>query len=176
MRFQNIIIILLIINIFSISGCNLFKKNKELELKGNFYENSKDFSSYSEDIEISELSQAYLSAINYEITNIDKDNMTITMIVQIPLVTNELSNIVHSVVSSNSDVSYNNLKNEIQEELKNKLSSNTFEIETTEIKLPIEETNGEYKIVTTDEWSELIYGNLRKSYIAIFSQIGDDFK
>lgn len=176
MKLRNIIIVFLIVNIIGLSSCGLFKENKGLELEGNCYENLKDFSDYSENIEISELSKAYLSAINYEITEVNKDDMTVTMDVKIPMITNELLDIVHSVVNSNIDASYDYLKEEIQEELMDTLSSDILEIKTEKIKLPIQEVDGKYQIIFTDEWIELIYGSLKETYINVFSQIGGGFE
>lgn len=176
MKLRNIIMALLLMFMIGLSGCGLFNQNKGLELQGNCYENLKNFSDYSEDMEVSELSGAYLSAIDYEITEINKDEMTVIMDVKIPLVAETLSDIIHSIVVSNSGAPYDDLRIKIQEELIAKLSSGEMDVEDATIELPIQEENGKYEIVSTDEWTELIYGNLTRAYIEVFSRIGGDYE
>lgn len=169
MKYRNIMLLLLCV--ITLSGCSFSGAKKGLELNGNCYENLKDFSEYSENTEVSKLSKFYLSAVNYEITKVDEKTMTVTMNVNVPVISDLVKEIVHSIVNGNQNVSYTDLRSKIEKELESELSSDTLERKSATLELPIQEQNGKYKIVSTDEWSELIYGDLARTYIEMFSQI-----
>lgn len=172
MKYRNIVLLLLCV--ITLSGCSSSGTKKGLELKGNCYENLKDFSEYSENAEVSELSESYLSAIAYEITKVDEKTMTVTMDVNVPVVSDLVKEIVHSTVNGNQNASYTDLRSKIEKELKSELSSDTLERKSVTLELPIQEQNGKYKIVSTDELSELIYGDLARTYIEMFSRINQE--
>lgn len=169
--------ILTVLLVIVLYGCGVVdKQNNGLILQGNCYENMSDFLNYSEMVDVSDLSQAYLKNISYEIKDIDEDKMIVTIDVTVPNVTDILTEIIHFTVESNEyEVSYTDLKNIVEDKFVEKLLDGKFELESSTIQLPLEDVNGVYKIVTTDEFTELIYGDIVKAYFDVFLAIGGKY-
>lgn len=173
---KNSFIFIVLLMLF-ICGCGETKRNDSLELQGNCYENLNDFMSYSEGNEVSELSQAYLKKIDYEVINLDKENMTVTLKVKIPNVIDALAEIIRLNVEENDfDMPYEELYSIVEKKFVESLANENFETEVSEILLPIEKVGDRYKIVLTEEWFDLIYGKLISSYIDMCSELEGENK
>lgn len=161
-----IIVIGLGIGISKILDGNLYGLKKN----GNFYDNMSDFSVLVEE-EPDKLAQTYLESITYQITNIDKEKMLVTIEVKIPQITDEFSEVLDKVISENENAEYDVLKNLAEKELTNVIKSDKLDKKTEIITLPMEENDDMYKIISTQEWNELITGNLEELYIEYFKRL-----
>ncbi len=167
---------LMVFLVAMLCGCGAAKQRNGLTLQGNCYENMSEFLNYSERVDVSELSQAYLKNISYKIIDIDEDKMMATIDVAVPNVTETLTEIVYSIVEKDkSEASYTDLRNMVEDEFIERLLAGKFELESETVQVPIEEVNGTYKLVSTDELTELIYGNIVKAYFKEFSNIGGEY-
>ena len=138
----------------------LFGKNSfGLNETGSFYENISDFALDSSS-EPDELTKSYLENIQYEIIDVDKENMTSTVNVSIPVINNELSDILDKVITENSGKDYEELKQIAETELTDLLNSGQLEKEKSTLTLQIIEEDGSYKLVPSDEWNETLTANL----------------
>ena len=143
----------------------LFGKNSfGLNETGSFYENISDFALDSSS-EPDELTKSYLENIQYEIIDVDKENMTSTVNVSIPVINNELSDILDKVITENSGKDYEELKQIAETELTDLLNSGQIEKEKSTLTLQIIEEDGSYKLVPSDEWNETLTANLENLYM-----------
>ena len=143
----------------------LFGKNSfGLNETGSFYENISDFALDSSS-EPDELTKSYLENIQYEIIDVDKENMTSTVNVSIPVINNELSDILDKVITENSGKDYEELKQIAETELTDLLNSGQLEKEKSTLTLQIIEEDGSYKLVPSDEWNETLTANLENLYM-----------
>ena len=101
----------------------LRKHSFDLEESGSLYENISDFALDSSG-EPDELTQSFLESVQYEIIDIDKENMTATVDISVPVITDELSNILDNVIAENDGKDYDDLKQIAEGELSSMLSSN----------------------------------------------------
>lgn len=74
-----------------------------------------------------ELTQTFLENIKYEVKNIDKEEMVATVEVSVPIISNELSNVIDNVISENSEKNYDELKQIVKNELISILKSERIE-------------------------------------------------
>ena len=88
---------------------------------GSLYENISDFAVDSLG-EPDELTQAFLESVQYEIIDLDKENMTATVNISVPVITDELSNILDNVIAENNGKGYDDLKQIAESELASMLS------------------------------------------------------
>lgn len=135
-----------------------------LKKSGTLYDNISDFSILSED-NPDELTQTYLKSITYQITNIDKKEMMATIEVQIPQISDELSNTLDKVISENKDTGYDELKSQAEKAFADTLKSEKFNKNTEIVILPIEKIDGSYKIIPSQEWNALLTENLEELYM-----------
>ena len=121
------------------------------------------------------MAQAYLKNVSYKITNLDESEMMATIDIMIPNVTDTLSEIIDSIMKDDEqEESYIDLRDKVKDEFIEKLLNGEFELESSTIKVPIEEVDGVYKIVSTDELTELIYKDIITAYIEVISDIGGE--
>lgn len=143
----------------------LFGKNSfGLNETGPFYENISDFALDSTS-EPDKLTKSYLENIQYEIIDVDKENMTATINVSIPVINNELSDILDKVITENSGKDYEELKQIAETELTDLLNSGQLEKEKSTLTLQIIEDDGSYKFVPSDGWNETLTANLENLYM-----------
>ena len=143
----------------------LFGKNSfGLNETGSFYENRSDFALDSSS-EPDELTKSYLENIQYEIIDVDKENMTATINVSIPVINNELSDILDKVITENSGKDYEELKQIAETELTDLINSGQLEKEKSTLTLQIIEDDGSYKLVPSDRWNEKLTANLENLYM-----------
>lgn len=143
----------------------LFDKNSfGLNETGSFYENRSDFALDSSS-EPDELTKSYLENIQYEIIDVDKENMTATINVSIPVINNELSDILDKVITENSGIDYEELKQIAETELTDLINSGQLEKEKSTLTLQIIEDDGSYKLVPSDGWNETLTANLENLYM-----------
>ena len=135
-----------------------------LKKTGNFYDNMSDFSILSEE-NPDDLTQTYLESVAYEITGIDKEKMTATIELQIPKISDELSEVLDKVISENKDAGYDELKTLAEKELANVLKSMELDKKTETITLSIEKAGYSYRIIPSPEWNSLITGSLEELYV-----------
>lgn len=149
----------------------LLRKNSfDLKESGSLYENLSDFvldSSGGPD----ELTQSFLESIQYEITDIDKENMTATVDISVPIITDELSNILDNVIAENSGKDYDDLKQIAESELESMFSSSRLENEKSTLTLQIEKIDGSYKLVLSEEWNKVLTENLENLYISYLESL-----
>lgn len=168
-------IFLIIFLLSTLCGCGFVKQKNGLTLQGNCYDNISEFLNYSEADDISELSQAYLKNVSYKITNLDEGEMMATIDIMIPNVTDTLSEIIDSIMKDDEqEESYIELRDKVKDEFIEKLLNGEFELESSTIKVPVEDVGGVYKIVSTDEMTELIYKDIITAYIEVISDIGGE--
>lgn len=141
-------------------GKNLFGLNET----GSFYENISDFA-LDPSSELDELTKSYLENIRYEIIDVDKENMTATVNVSIPVINNELSDILDKVITENSGKDYEELKQIAEIELTDLINSGQIEKEKSTLTLQIIEDNGSYKLVPSDRWNERLTANFENLYM-----------
>lgn len=152
-----LVAILFVLELFRKESFN-FKKS------GSLYENMSDFaldSLGSPD----ELTQAFLESIQYEIKDIDKENMIVTIDISIPVIYEELSNLLDDVIAENSEKDYDDLKQIAEEELSRMFKSGQLKTERKTLMLQIAKVDGSYKIVPSEEWNEIITSNLEELYV-----------
>ena len=145
---------------FKLSSGNLYG----IEKSGNLYDNISDFAVLSEETP-DELTQAYLESITYKIINFDKEKMMATVEMQVPQISDELSKVLDKIISENKDAEYNELKSLVKKELTNVLKSNRSDKSTNTLIVSVENINGFYQIIPSQEWNDLITGNLEQLYM-----------
>lgn len=97
-----------------------------LKNSGSLYENISDFAvDFSG--EPDELTHSFLKSIQYEITAIDKENMTATVEISVPILSDELSAIIDDIIKENGSANYDDLKQLVANELISRFSSSQFE-------------------------------------------------
>ena len=143
----------------------LRKHSFDLEESGSLYENISDFALDSSG-EPDELTQSFLESVQYEIIDIDKENMTATVDISVPVITDELSNILDNVIAENDGKDYDDLKQIAEGELSSMLSSSQLEKEKSTLMLQIEEINGSYKLVPSEEWNKVLTENLENLHMS----------
>ena len=159
------IVIVAVICIAVLLLLKLFGKNSfGLNETGSFYENISDFA-LDFTSEPDELTKSYLENIQYEIIDFDKENMTATINVSIPVINNELSDILDKVITENSGKDYEELKQIAETELTDLLNSGQLEKEKSTLTLQIIEDDGSYKFVPSDGWNETLTANLENLYM-----------
>ena len=141
-----------------------------LEKSGSLYENMSDFAIESSQ-EPDELTKSFLEGIKYEITNIDKENMTATVDISVPIITDELSNIFDNVIAENNEKDYDDLKQIAKSELSNMLNSSQLENKKSTLTLQIKEINGSYKLVPSEEWNRELTENLENLYMSYLDSL-----
>lgn len=148
-------------------------------MKGSCLECMGNFAGYADDSDVfesSELSTEFLSSISFEISEIDKKGMTVTINLKVPQIVDTLNEVAEKTISSNPNMDYDKLKTLIENEIIAYLSSDSVDLKEATITLPLEEVDKEYKISATEEWNRLIYGELIQAYIDAFSQIGGEIE
>lgn len=142
----------------------------DLKESGSLYENISDFALDSSG-ESDELTQSFLESVQYEIIDIDKENMTAAVDISVPVITDELSNILNNVIAENNGKSYDDLKQIAESELSSMLSSSQLEKEKSTLTLQIEEINGSYKLVPSEEWNKVLTENLENLYMSYLESL-----
>ena len=148
----------------------LREKSFDLKESGSLYENIFDFALDSSG-EPDELTQSFLESVQYEIIDIDKENMTATVDISVPVITDELSNILDNVIAENNGKDYEDLKQIAESELSSILTSNQLENEKSTLTLQIEEINGSYKLVPSEEWNKVLTENLENLYMSYLESL-----
>ena len=159
------IVIILLLVIFIIPQL-LNRTSFGLKKSGTLYENWSDFSvSYSEDSEeTTGMSKAFLNSITYEITDVDRENMTADIKINIPDISDEIVSIIDSAIKENGDEEYDELSKKIKDDFESMLNSDEIKTETETLTLPIEENDGSYKMVLTEEWDNVWLKYLKELY------------
>jgi flagellar basal body-associated protein FliL len=167
-----IIIIALIVIIACVIGIlKLLDRNSYgLKKYGTLYDNISDFYVLSEE-NPNQLTQSYLECITYQITNIDKKEMIVTIEIQMPQISDELSNTLDKVVSENKDIKYDDLKKIAKKVFADTLKSEKLNKNAETFTLPIEKIDGSYKIIPSQEWNMLLTENLEKLYKEYFKTL-----
>lgn len=142
----------------------------DLKESGSLYENISDFVLDSSG-EPDELTQSFLKSVQYEIIDIDKESMTATVDISVPVITDELSNILDNVIAENNGKSYDDLKQIAEKELVSMLSSNKIENKKSTLTLQIEEINNSYKFVPSEEWNKVLTENLENLYMSYLESL-----
>lgn len=157
--------IILLIVIFIIPQL-LNRTSFGLKKSGTLYENQSDFSvSYSEDSgETTGMSKAFLNSITYEIIDVDRENMTADIKINIPDISDEIVSIINSAINENGDEGYDELREKIQDDFESMLNSDEIKTKTETLTLPIEENNGSYKMALTEEWDKVWLKYLKELY------------
>ena len=137
----------------------------DLKESGSLYENISDFALDSSG-DPDELTQSFLESVQYEIIDIDKENMTATVNISVPVIADELSNILDNVIAENNGKDYDDLKQIAESELSSVLSSSQLENEKSTLTLQIEKVNGSYKLVPLEEWNKVLTENLENLYMS----------
>ena len=160
------IVILILIGIV-IVGVALVKSlgEKKFGLKESvsFFENISDFAVVSSG-EPDELTKAFLKKVEYRIINIDKKNKTASVEVKVPIISNQLSDILDGLEIENEEVDYEELKQTAEDRLASAIESAQTEFDTEIITFSIEKIDGDYKLVATEEWNEFLIRNLEDMY------------
>lgn len=143
----------------------LNKDSFGLKKSGSFYENMSDFA-LSGLGDTDEITKAFLKGVQYEITSIDKENMTATVDVSVPDISNELSIILDNVTSENSEKSYEEQKQIAESKISSMLSSNNIETVKSTVNFQIVKVDGSYKLGSSEEWNRALVENLENLYIS----------
>lgn len=137
----------------------------EFQTSGSLYDNLSEFAlDLSGDSD--PLTQAYLEGIQYEITEIDREHMTATVDLRVPVVSQQLSAILDQVMEENSGADYDDLKQLAEDKLSHALTSGELETESSTMTLQIEYTDGAYKLVPSEEWNDTLTGPLETLYLS----------
>lgn len=171
-RILIVVVILASIVLAAILLVTQLLRDKSFDLKesGSLYENISDFAvDFSG--EPDELTQSFLESVQYEIIDIDKENMTATVDISIPVITDELSNILDNVIAENNGKGYDDLKQIAKSELSSMLSSSQLENKKSTLTLQIEEINGSYKLVPSEEWNKVLTENLENLYMSYLESL-----
>ena len=142
----------------------------DLKESGSLYENISDFALDSSG-EPDELTQSFLESVQYEIIDIDKENMTATVDISVPVIADELSHILDNVIAENNGKDYDDLKQIAESELSSMLSSSQLENEKSTLTLQIEKVNGSYKLVPSEEWNKVLTENLENLYMSYLESL-----
>lgn len=149
------------------------KETNGLQMSGSYYDNISDFagtdiqeSATVEDA--SAITKAYLQGVTYEIIELDKDNGVATLEVSVPNFTQLLPQIVTNVLAANEGASYEELLQIVQSEVEKALTDEGVEKTITTIDLPVEERNGEYKLIYNEQWDQIVFGSLEDMYIEYY--------
>lgn len=171
-RILIVVVILASIVLAAILLVTQLLRDKSFDLKkaGSLYENISDFALDSSG-EPDELTQSFLKSVQYEIIDIDKENMTATVDISVPVITDELSNILDNVIAENNEKDYDDLKQIAKSELSSMLSSSQLENKKSTLTLQIEEINGSYKLVPSEEWNRVLTENLENLYISYLESL-----
>ena len=149
----------------------LLRENSfDLKESGSLYENISDFALDSSG-EPDELTQSFLESVQYEIIDIDRENMTATVNISVPVITDELSNILDNVIAENNGKDYEDLKQIAESELSSIFTSSQLENEKSTLTLQIEEINGSYKLVPSQEWNKVLTENLENLYMSYLESL-----
>lgn len=141
-----------------------------LKESGSLYENISDFALDSSG-DPDELTQSFLESVHYEIIDIDKENMTATVDISVPVIADELSNILDNVIAENNGKDYDELKQIAESELSSMFRSNQLENEKSTLTLQIKEINRSYKLVPSEEWNKVLTENLENLYMRYFESL-----
>ncbi len=170
-----IILILALIMISLATSCNKNNSSNELQMSGSYYDNISDFKHTGNDIDVNEseentssVAKSYMQSVTYEIKELDKDNEIATLEVSVPNFMQMLPQIVSDVLAENEDASYEDLLQIVQSELEKALSKEDIEKTTTTVDLPIEENDGEYKLIYNEQWEQIVFGSLENMYIEYY--------
>lgn len=142
----------------------------DLKESGSLYENISDFALDSSG-EPDELTQSFLESVQYEIIDIDKENMTATVDISVTVIADELSHILDNVIAENNGKDYDDLKQIAESELSSMLRSSQLENEKSTLTLQIEEINGSYKLVPSEEWNKVLTENLENLYMSYLESL-----
>lgn len=175
MKFKRILIVVAIlvsiVLVLIFLATQLLRENSfGLKESGSLYENISDFALGSSG-EPDELTQSFLKSVQYEIIDIDKENMIATLDISVPVITDELSNILDNVIEENNGKGYSDLKEIAKSELSSLFSSSQIENEKSTLTLQIKEINGSYKLVPSEEWNKVLTENLENLYISYLKSL-----
>ncbi len=173
---KRIIVLLLVLLMMSLTtSCNKKDASSELRMSGAYYDNITDFKRTGNDTNVNEsmenmsgVAKSYLQSVTYVITGLDKENKVATLEVSVPNFTKVLPRIVTDVLAENENASYENLFQLVQSELEKALSAEGIEKTVATVDLPIEENNGEYKLVYNEQWEQIVWGSLEDMYIEYY--------
>lgn len=166
-----VVILVSIVLAVILLATQLLRQNSfDFKESGSLYENISDFAVDSLG-EPDELTQSFLESVQYEIIDIDKENMTATVNISVPVITDELSNILDNVITENNGKGYDDLKQIAESELASMLSSSQLKNEKSTLTLQIEEINGSYKIVPSEEWNKVLTENLENLYMSYLESL-----
>lgn len=173
-RFRVFIIIILILSailggvgVGILAARMIGRSDYHLKKSGSFYENMSDFAVASSQ-EPDELTKSFLEGIKYEIKNIDQENMTATVDISIPVISDELSTVLDKVIEENSGKEYDEIKEIAESELSDVFKSNQIESRETTMIFQIEKIDGSYKLVPPEEWNQVLTENLESLYMDYF--------
>lgn len=163
---------LLFLMLFSLAACAK-KEEKGLQLKGSYYENISDFTQENKDVEVNAetitgVAKAYMQGVTYTVTDLDEEAKMATLEVSIPNFVDVLPSIVDEVLAENEGAEYEELLNMVQTRTEEALSSEDIACTSSTITLPIEEINGEYKLVYNEQWDQVVFGALQDLYLEYY--------
>ena len=158
------IVVVLVIAAALIVPQLLNRNSYNLKKSGSLYENMSDFAIESSQ-EPDELTKSFLEGIKYEITNIDKENMTATVDISVPVISDELSKVLDKVIEENNGKEYDELVKIAESELSSIFKFDQVECKKTSVILQIEKIDGSYKLVPTEEWNQVLTENLESLYM-----------
>lgn len=165
-----VILVFIVLAVVLLVTQQLREDSFDLKESGSLYENISDFA-----LDFSggpdELTQSFLESIQYGIIDIDKENMTATVDISVPVIADELSNILDNVIAENNGKDYDDLKQIAEAELSSMLSSSQIENKKTTLTLQIEEVNGSYKLVPSEEWNKVLTENLENLYMSYLESL-----
>lgn len=136
-----------------------------LSEKGILYDNVTDFEVNADTEHTSSLSQAFIKEITYEIIEIDEADMTATVVVSVPVISEKLSDVVDNVIINNQNMEYDELLSSVKDKFQAALELDDLPKKETTIELSIKNTDNGYKLVPNDEWNQVIYGDIENMYL-----------
>lgn len=150
-----------------VGGIILIANSKPLGLneKGTLYNNASDFVVNGDSEHASTLSQAFIKEITYEIIEIDEADMTATVVVSVPVISEKLSDVVDNVIINNQNMEYDELLSSVKDKFQAALELDDLPKKETTIELSIKNTDNGYKLVPNDEWNQVIYGDIENMYL-----------
>jgi len=165
-RILIVVVILASIVLAAILLVTQLLRDKSFDLKeaGSLYENISDFALDSSG-EPDELTQSFLESVQYEIIDIDKENMTATVEVSVPVISDKLSKVLDKVIEENNGKEYDELKKIAESELSSIFKSHQIEYKKTAVIFQIEKIDGSYNLVPTEEWNQALTENLENLYM-----------
>lgn len=167
---KTISILLILIAAMLLCSC---KKN-DLKNEGNGLDLLHNFNAESSEAKPTELASAYLTAVEYQVNEIDRSEKTVSINLSVPVVKELIDDTIQEQMDKHPDASYEELRSLIEKALLETLASDDIEKTAATIEVPYQDDDGKMVLAATEEWTELLYGELTSAYLEAFSQIGGE--